>query len=114
MTILWKSTEVLRLHSHNLTDNIYIELVITIDSINNKGGACMATPYWKREKAIKELFALEEEYDIPENERLTCDPYKDIDCEPSPRKKAYVDIRDVIHFVGVLKEKGKYPWHSDE
>lgn len=58
----------------------------------------MSIPYWKREEAIKKLFDYEEEHNIPANERLTMDPYADIPeiPEASPRKKAYVDIRDVI------------------
>ena len=70
----------------------------------------MATPYWKREKAINELFELEEKLNIPKNQRLTYDPFENIPEveEPRPAKKAYVDIRDVIYFVDVLKKKGKY------
>lgn len=58
----------------------------------------MSIPYWKREEAIKKLFEYEESHDIPEDQRLTMDPYADVPeiPEASPRKKAYVDIRDVI------------------
>lgn len=61
----------------------------------------MSIPYWKREEAIKKLFEYEETHNVPKNERLTVDPYADIPeiPEASPRKKAYVDIRDVIAIV---------------
>ena len=61
----------------------------------------MATPYWKREKYIRTLFDYEEENNIPENQRLTYHPYADIPeiPEASPRKKAYVDIREVMGIV---------------
>ena len=65
----------------------------------------MPIPYWKREKAIKKLFDYEESHNIPKNERFTMDPYADIPeiSEASPRKKAYVDIRDAIGIVERLK-----------
>ena len=65
----------------------------------------MSIPYSDREKAIRKLFEYEESHNIPNNERLTYDPYKDIPeiPEASPRKKAYVDIRDVISIVKNLK-----------
>ena len=58
----------------------------------------MSIPYRERESAIKKLFEYEEANNIPSNQRLTFDPYADIPeiPEASPRKKAYVDIRDVI------------------
>lgn len=69
----------------------------------------MGTPYWEREKYIKMLFEYEESHNIPASERLTFDPYKDIPeiPEPSPRKKAYVDIRQLIGYVQNLKYNGK-------
>lgn len=69
----------------------------------------MGTPYWEREKYIKMLFEYEESHSIPDNERLTFDQYKDIPgiSEPSPRKKAYVDIRQLIGYVQNLKYNGK-------
>ncbi|MBR4344693.1 MAG: hypothetical protein IKP88_18660 [Lachnospiraceae bacterium] len=65
----------------------------------------MSIPYWKREQAIKKLFDYEESHNIPKNERFTMDPYADNPAikEPSPRKKGYVDIRDVIGIVEMLK-----------
>lgn len=49
-----------------------------------------------------------EENNIPENQRLTYDPYADIPeiPEASPRKKAYVDIREVMGIVDDLKYRG--------
>lgn len=46
---------------------------------------------------------------LTQNERYTYDPYADIPeiPEPSPRKKPYVDIRNVEFEVKELKRKGK-------
>ena len=65
--------------------------------------------YHEKEKAIHTLFEYEEANNIPKNERLTLDPYADIPSitEPSPRKKAYVDIRIIEHRVKDLKYRGK-------
>ena len=62
-----------------------------------------------REKIIKELFNYEESNNIPKEQRLTFDPYADVDTieEASPRKKAYVDIRDVEGKLSYLKHNGK-------
>ena len=61
----------------------------------------MSIPYREREEAIKKLFDYEEANNIPNSERLTMDPYADIPeiPEASPRKKPYVDIRDVRSIV---------------
>ena len=65
--------------------------------------------YSEKQKAIHTLFDYEETNNIPQNERLTYDPYADIPeiQEPSPRKKPYVDIRIVESKVRDLK-------HQDE
>lgn len=65
----------------------------------------MSIPYRERESAIRKLFEYEEANNIPQNERLTVDPYADIPeiTEASPRKKAYVDIRDVISRIRQLQ-----------
>lgn len=64
--------------------------------------------YREKQDAIKTLFEYEEKNDIPDEERLTYDPYKDIEeiPDPSPRKKAYVDIRWVEGKVSDLKYQG--------
>lgn len=64
----------------------------------------MSIPYWEREEAIRKLFAYEEANNIPDCDRLTTDPYADepLIPEASPRKKAYVDIREVIARVKYL------------
>ena len=51
--------------------------------------------YNEKQAAIRKLFDIEESNNIPENQRLTFDPYANIPTilEPSPRKKPYVDIR---------------------
>lgn len=69
----------------------------------------MSIPYWEREKYTKILFDYEEAHHLPEAERLTHDPYVDVPeiKEASPRKKAYVDIREVINRVNNLKYMGK-------
>lgn len=61
----------------------------------------MSIPYWKRQEAIKKLFEYEEKNNIPANQRLTVDPYANIPeiLEASPRKKGYVDIREIIEHV---------------
>lgn len=68
----------------------------------------MSIPYWEREKYIKILFDYEEANNIPDNRRLTYDPYAGVPeiKNPSPRKKAYVDIRTVIGRVKDLKYNG--------
>lgn len=69
----------------------------------------MAMPYSEKQKYIRELFNYEESHNIPENERLTYDPYKGIPeiPEPAPSKKAYVDIRDIVGRVKNLKYLGE-------
>ena len=64
--------------------------------------------YNEKQAAIRSLFDYEESNGIPENERLTFDPYADISAipEPSPRKKPYVDIRGVETKVKQLKHNG--------
>lgn len=64
--------------------------------------------YERKQNAIRELFAFEEERNIPEAERLTYDPYAgNLDAlDPSPRKKAYVDIRRVESSVDDLRQRG--------
>ena len=68
----------------------------------------MSIPYQDREKYIKTLFDYEVQNNIPENQRLTYDPFAD--CAevigPSPQKKAYVDIRQIIREVKDLKHSG--------
>ncbi len=68
----------------------------------------MAMPYWEKQEYIKTLFEYEERNNVPENRRLTHDAYADIPEIPdvSPRKKAYVDIRDIVHRVNELKYMG--------
>lgn len=69
----------------------------------------MAMPYSEKQKYIKELFDYEESHNIPDNMRLTYDPYKDIPTirEPAPSKKAYVDIRAIVSKVKNLKYLGE-------
>ena len=68
----------------------------------------MSIPFSERKKYISMLFDYEEANNIPDNERLTYDPYKDIPTvkEVSPCKKEYIDIRNIIHLVKELKYKG--------
>jgi len=65
--------------------------------------------YTQKQAAIQKLFEYEEKHKLPANERLTHDPYKDEPAitVPSPRKKAYVDIRGVESKVRDLKRKGE-------
>lgn len=69
----------------------------------------MAMSYSEKQKYINELYKYEESHNIPENRRLTYDPYKDIPSIPeaAPSKKAYVDIRAVVSEVKSLKHLGE-------
>ncbi len=69
----------------------------------------MAMSYSDKQKYINTLFDYEESNNVPDNERLTYDPYKDISSipEPAPSKKAYVDIRSVVSLVRELRYLGK-------
>lgn len=65
--------------------------------------------YHEKQEAIRQLFEYEESQNLPESERLTHDPYANEPAilEPSPRKKAYVDIRGIESIVRNLKHKGE-------
>lgn len=69
----------------------------------------MAMPYSEKQEYIKILFVYEESHNIPDSERLTYDPYKDIPSvtEPSPCKKPYVDIRTIVRHVKNLQYSGE-------
>ena len=69
----------------------------------------MSIPFWERNKYIDELYEYEEENDIPEDERLTYNPYADNPeiLGAAAGKKPYVDIRSVIGKVKDLKDMGK-------
>ena len=69
----------------------------------------MAMSHSEKQKYINLLFMYEESHNIPSNERLTYDPYKDEPSIPevSPAKKPYVDIRRIVSEVKNLKYLGK-------
>lgn len=62
-----------------------------------------------RDKIINELFNYEETNNVSADQRLTYDQYANVDeiDTVSPRKKAYVDIRDVESVLKNLKHNGK-------